>query len=130
MPAPFGSHVSLDQGQGQLRQFANQLFEAAVFLSPLFGLGNQIHRDINGVGFGLNFPGEVMAQMLFASGAAAVGIAAGAADGDEAGGEDRAFGLELFLAGLQEAADQGGVFGSFHLFMYTGDSDRPLTESY
>ena len=107
--------MGLNQSQGELGQFADQLFEAAVFLSPLFGLGNQIHRDVSGVGFGLNFPGEIMAQMLFASGAAAVGIAASAADGDEAGGQHRAFGLELFLAGLQEAADQGGMFRDFHV---------------
>jgi hypothetical protein len=55
-----------------------------------------------------------MAQMLFASGAAAVGVAASPADGDEAGGQHWAFGLELFLAGLQAAADQGGVFRNFH----------------
>lgn len=55
-----------------------------------------------------------MAQMLLASGTTAVGIAAGATDGDEAGGQNRALGLELFLAGLKEAADQGGVFGNFH----------------
>ena len=54
--------------------------------------------------------------MLLASGAAAVGIAASAADGDEAGGQHWAFGLELLLAGLKEAADQSGVFGDFHMF--------------
>ncbi len=82
-------------------------------MSPLFGLGNQIHRDVSGVGFGLNFPGEIMARMLFASSTAAVGIAASAADGDEAGGQHWTFGLELFLAGLEEAADQGRVFRNF-----------------
>ena len=106
--------MGLDQSQGQLGQFADQLFETAVFLSPLFGLGNQIHRDVSGVGFGLNLPGQIVAQMLFASGTAAVGIAARATDGDEAGGQDGAFGLELFLAGLKEAADQGWMFGYFH----------------
>ena len=106
--------MSLDQRQGQLSQFANQLFEAAVFLSPLFGLGEQLHRDVSSVGFGLNLPGEVVAQMFLASGTAATGIATGAADGDQAGGQHRTFGLELFLAGLQEAADEGGVFGNFH----------------
>ncbi len=65
---PLGSHVGLDQSQGQLGQFADQLFETAVFLSPLFGLGNEIHRDVSGVGFGLNLPGQIVAQMLFASG--------------------------------------------------------------
>jgi hypothetical protein len=93
-------------------------------LSPLFGLGNQIHRDISGVGFGLNFPGEVVTQMLLAAGAAAVGVTAGASDGDEAGGQHRRFGLELFLAGLQETADQGGVFRNFHA-LNQGDFHRP-----
>jgi len=97
-----------------LSYFANQLFEAAMFLSPLFGLGHQIHRDVSGMGFGLNFPGEVVAQMFIASGTAAVGIATSPADGDEAGGQHWAFGLELLLTGLQGSADEGGVFGYFH----------------
>ena len=82
-------------------------------MSPLFGLGDQIQRDVSGVGFGLDLPGEIVAQMLLASGTAAVGVAARATDGDEAGGQHGAFGLELFLAGLKEAADQGGMFRDF-----------------
>jgi len=70
-----------------------------------------------------------VAQMLFASGTAAVGIAARATDGDEAGSQDGAFGLELFLAGLKEAADQGGVFRNFHTFT-TGEFSGPLTDWY
>ena len=108
--------MGLDEGQGELGDLVDKLFEAAVFLSPLFGLGNQIHRDVNGMGFGFDLPGEVVAQVLFASSTAAVGIAASAADGDKAGGQDWAFGLELFLTGLEEAADQGGVFRCFHTF--------------
>jgi hypothetical protein len=77
-------------------------------------LGDEIDRDVGGVGFGFDFPGEIVAGVLVAAGTATVGIAASAADGDEAGGQDRAFGLELFLAGLEAAADQGGVFGYFH----------------
>jgi hypothetical protein len=106
--------MGLDQSQGELGDLVDELFEAAVFLSPLFDLGNQIHRDVGGVGFGFDLPGEVMAQVLLASGAAAVGVAASAAEGDEAGGQDWAFGLEFFLAGLEGAADQGGVFGYVH----------------
>ena len=108
--------MGLNEGQGELGELVDELFEAAVFLSPLFDLGNQIHRDVNGMGFGFDLPGQVVAQVLLASSAAAVGIAASAADGDEAGGQDRAFGLELLLAGLEEAADQRGVFGCFHTF--------------
>ena len=66
------------------------------------------------MGFGFDFPGEVMAGMLVALGAAAIGVAADTADGHEAGGQNRALGLELFLAGLEEPADQGGVPGYFH----------------
>ncbi len=106
--------MGLDQSQRQLSQLAGELFEAAMFLSPLFGLGNQLDGDVSRVGFGFDLPGKVVAQMLFASGTAAVWIAAGATDGDEAGGQDRAFGLELFLAGLKGAADEGGVFRNFH----------------
>ena len=65
------------------------------------------------MGFGFDLPGQVVAQVLLAAGTAAVGIAASAADGDEAGGQDGALGLELFLTGLKEPADQGGVPGYF-----------------
>ena len=108
--------MGLDQRQGELGDLVDELFEAAVFLSPLFDLGNQIHWDVSGVGFGFDLPGQVVAQVLLAAGTAAVGIAARATDSDEAGGQNGAFGLELFLAGLKEAADQGGVFGDFHTF--------------
>jgi len=108
--------MGLNEGQRELGDLVDKLFETAVFLSPLFDLGNQIHRDVNGMGFGFELPGQVVSQVLFASGTAAVGIAASAADGDEAGGQDWAVGLELFLAGLEEAADQGGVFRYFHTF--------------
>ena len=66
------------------------------------------------MGFGIDLPGEVMAGMLVALGAAAAGISADTAEGHEAGGQNRALGLELFLAGLEEPADQGGVLGYFH----------------
>jgi len=110
--------MGLDQSQRQLGYFADQLFEPAVFLSPLFDLGQQIHRNVSGMGFGFDLPSQVVAQVLLASGAAAVGVAAGASDGDEASGQDRAFGLELLLAGLEEAVDQGGVFGRLHMFSW------------
>jgi hypothetical protein len=115
--------MGFDQGQGQLSQFADQLFEPTVFLSPLFDLWEQIHRDVNGMGFGFDLPSQVVPRMFLASGTAAVGIAASAADGDEAGGQERTLGLELFLAGQEEAADQGWMFWSFHTF--TGTVLRP-----
>lgn len=106
--------MSLNESQGELGDLVNELFEAAMFLCPLFDLGEQIHRYISGVGFGFDLPGQVMARVLLASCTVAVGVAASAADGDEAGGQNGAFGLELLLAGLEEAADQGRMFGYFH----------------
>ena len=78
------------------------------------------------MGFGFDFPGEVMAGMLVTLGATAMGIAAEAADGHEAGGQDRALGLELFLAGLEEPADQGGVLGYFHFHTLRRLDGQPL----
>ena len=111
-----------DQGQRQLGELVDESFETAVFLSPLFDLGEEIHRDVGGVGFALDLPGQVMARVLVAAGAAAAGIAASAAKGDEAGGEHGTVGLELLLAGLEGAADQGGMFRRFHRFLraFTG----------
>ncbi len=103
-----------NQGQGELGDLVDELFEAVVFLSPSFDLGEQVDWDVSGVGLGLDLPGEIVAQVLVAVGTAAVGIAASPADGDEAGGQDRAFGLEFFLAGLKGATDQGGMLGYFH----------------
>jgi hypothetical protein len=108
--------MGLDQGQGELGDLVDELFEAAMFLGPLLNLGDEIYRDISGVGLGFDLPGQIVAQVLLAFGAAAVGIAAGAAEGDEAGGQDRATGLELLLASLEGAPNQSGMFGYFHMF--------------
>ena len=78
--------MGLNEGQGELGDLVNQLFETAVFLSPLFDLGNQIDRDVSGVGFGFDLPGQIVTQVLLASGTAAVRVTASTADGDEAGG--------------------------------------------
>jgi hypothetical protein len=106
--------MSPDERQGELGDLVSEEFESAMFASPLFDLGDEIHRDVSGVGFGFDLPGQIVAQMLLAPGTAAVGIATSATDGDEAGGQDGTFGLELLLAGLEEAADQGWVLGNFH----------------
>jgi len=98
-----------NERQGQLGDVVDELFETAVFLSPLPDLGNQIDRDVSGVGFGFDFPGEIVARVLLAPGTAAVGIAASAAEGNEAGSQDRALGLQFFLAGLEGATDEGGM---------------------
>ncbi len=105
-----------NERQGQLGDVVDKLFEAAVFLSPLSDLGNQIDWDVSGVGFSFDFPGEIVARVLLAPGTAAVGIAASAVEGDEAGGQDRAMGLQFFLAGLEGAANEGGMFRYGHRF--------------
>jgi len=77
-------------------------------------LGQQVDGDVSGVSFGFDFPGEIVAEVFLATGTAATRIAASPADSDEAGGQDRAFSLKFFLAGLEGATDEGGVFGNFH----------------
>ena len=57
------------------------------------------------MGFGFNLPGQIVAQVLLPPGAAAIGIAAAAPNGDKAGGQDRTLGLKLLLASLEGTAD-------------------------
>ena len=85
-------------------------------MSPLFDLGDEVERDVSGVGFAFDLPGQIMARVLMATGTAAVGIAASPADGHETGGQDGALGVEFLSAGLKEAADEGGMLGNFHGF--------------
>jgi hypothetical protein len=106
--------MGLDESQGQLGDLEGELFEAAVFLSPLFDLGEQVDGDVSGVGFAFDLPRQVVARVLTAAGTAAAGIAAGAARGDQSGGQDRAVGVELFLAGQEEAAQESGMLWNFH----------------
>jgi hypothetical protein len=53
--------------------------------------------------------------MAFAGLAVASGPAAFSSEGDQAGGDKRALGFELLEPGVQVTADQGGVFGNFHI---------------
>jgi hypothetical protein len=66
------------------------------------------------MGFDFDFPGEVMAWVLVPLGATAMGLAAEAVDAHQTGSQNRALSLELFLAGLEEPADQRWVPGYFH----------------
>jgi len=70
--------------------------------------------DINGAGFAFDFIGQVMGQVALAGLAVAAGPAAFAAEGHEGGGDKRALGFELFDAGVELTADQGGMFGEVH----------------
>jgi len=95
--------MGLDQGQGELSHFANQEFEAAMFLDPFLDLGDEVNRNVGGLGFGFDLPGQIVAEVFVAFGAAAVGVAASASKGDQAGGQDGPLGLELLLAREEEA---------------------------
>ena len=50
-------------------------------------------------------------------------------DEDEAGGEDRGVGVQLFKAGLEMASDEGGMFGDFHKSR-GGSAVRVITDMY
>ena len=106
--------MGLDQSQGELGHLTGEFLETAMFLSPLFDLGEEVDRHVSGVGFAFDLPGQIVAWVLLATGTAAVGIAANPADGDETGGQDGALGLEFLLTGLKESMDEGGMFWNFH----------------
>ena len=91
-----------------------EAFEAVVFVLPLMDLGKQRLGDIGAAGLAVFFPGQVMAWVFVAPGATAGGLAAGALDGDQAGGHHGALGVERLLAGGEGLLDQGGMGGDFH----------------
>ena len=86
-----------------------------MFAHPLLDLREQVLGDINGAGFAFDFIGQVMGQVPLTGLAVAAGTAAFAAERHQAGGDKRALEFELLDAGLEVAADQGGVFGNFHI---------------
>ena len=65
------------------------------------------------MGLAFDFPGQIVAGMFMAAGASAVGIAAGAPQGDEAGGQDGAFGSEGFWRASRERRMRVGCLGIF-----------------
>ena len=69
---------------------------------------------MHGTGLALDLKGQVMGQVALTGMAVAAGTAAFAAEGDQAGGHERAVEFELLDARVQVAADQGGVFGNRH----------------
>ena len=119
--------MSLDLGQGQLGDMAQEGFETFVLADPLLDLREQVLGDVNGPGFALYFIGQVMGQMAFTGLAVAAGAAAFAAESDEAGGNERAVEFELLDPGLQVAADERGMPGDFHM---GGDDNRIKGQAY
>jgi hypothetical protein len=75
----------------------------------------QTPRDIDSAGFALSFRGEVMGGMALALLAMAARAAAAPVDEDQAGSQDRRLGVKFFEPGLEMAADEGGMFGDFHV---------------
>ena len=94
--------------------FAQQPFEAAVFVLPLLDLGEQGLGDVSAAGFAVFFPGEVMTGVFVPLGTAAGGFAAGAVEEDQTGGQDGTLGLKLGWAGIQGALDECGMGGDIH----------------
>ena len=86
-----------------------------MFAHPLLDFREQVLGDINGVGFAFDFIGQVMGQVPLTGLAVAAGTAAFAAEGHQAGGDERALEFELLDASVEVAADQGGMFGNFHI---------------
>ena len=107
--------MGLNLSQSQVGDVAHQGLEAFVLAYPLLDLGQQILGDVNGAGFAFYFVGQVMGQMPLTGLAVATGPAAFSSEGDEAGGDKRAFGFELLKAGVKVTLDQGGMLGNFHI---------------
>jgi hypothetical protein len=89
----------------------------------------QSQRDIDGAGFALLFTGEVMGGMALALSAMAARAAAAPVDEDQAGGQDGRLRVKLFEPGLELAADEGGMFGDFHVGSRAG-SWHGLSDMY
>lgn len=105
----------MNLSQGQVGDVAHQGLETFVLAYPLLDLGQQILGDVNGAGFAFYFVGQVVGQMSFTGLAVATGPAAFSSEGDQAGGDKRAFGFELLKTGVQVTADEGRMLGNLHI---------------
>jgi len=81
----------------------------------LLDISQQILGDVNGAGFAFYFIGQVVGQMPLTGLTVAAGPAAFSSEGDQAGGDKRAFGFELLEPGVQVTADQSGMLGNVHI---------------
>jgi hypothetical protein len=77
-------------------------------------LREQVLGDVNGTGFALNLVGQVVSQVALTGLAAAAGPSAFAAEGYEAGGDERAMELKLLDPGIQVAPDERGMLRNLH----------------
>ena len=94
--------------------FGQETFEPAILELPLLDLGKQRLGHVGAAGFAVFLPGEVVTDVFVALSTVAGRFATGPVNGDEGGGQDRALGLELFLAGAEGALDQGGMGRRVH----------------
>ncbi len=122
--------MGLDLGQSQVGDVAQEGFEPLVLADPLLDLREQVLGNVNGTGFALYFKGQVMGQMALTGLAVAAGATAFAAEGYEAGGEERAIELELLDPSFEVAADQGRMCGNLHMAGIIADQGAGISETY
>jgi hypothetical protein len=122
--------VGLDPGQSQLSDLADQGLDSLVFLNPLAHLREEILGDIDGSGFAFFLEGEEKAGMAWTGETMTAGTSAFFLNGDQTGGEQGSFGLEMFDAGLELLLDEGGVFGRFHIHRRIAESRLGITDKY
>ncbi len=122
--------MGLDLSQGQSGDVSHQGLDAFVFANPLLDLREQILRNINRAGFALYLVGQVMGQVALTGLAVAAGTTAFFAEGDEAGGDERAVEFEFLDPRGQVAVNQGGVFWHFHRSRMIADYGAGITDTY
>lgn len=122
--------MGLDPGQSQLGDLADQRFDSFVFLNPLADLWEEILGDIDGARFTLFLASEVKARMTWTGQAMTTRAAAFFVNGDQAGSQQGAFGLELFEASLELTFDEGGVLGDFHNHRRIADQGLGISDKY
>src|SRR5439155_23897412 len=107
--------MAVNEGQGQLGDLLESPLVTLVLVDPRADLLQQILGDVDGAGLALLLERELMADVERAAfGAVARGIATAAADGGQAGGQQRAGRAAPFDATVQLAAAQGGMLGQTH----------------
>jgi hypothetical protein len=107
--------MGLDLAQSQVGDVAQKGFDAFVLAHPLLDLREQVLGDVNRTGFALYLVGQVVGQVALTGLAVAAGASAFAAEGDQAGGDERAVKMELLDPGIQVAPDESGMLRNLHI---------------
>jgi hypothetical protein len=109
------SGVGVDEGQTELMDLVEKLFEAFVLGDPCADLRNEVFGDVNGACLAVLFAGEVLSGVEGPAALAAAGrLAAAVRVRTKGGGEDGLGGRELLEASLQHALDLSGVLRDPH----------------